>query len=99
MLSPSTDENKPQLEHIQADFVTSAVLGVGGHHKSGDVRRLNGVIPRMNITPNPLAQETGSDKVSHALPVPKPIPLFTQLHPKLFAGWLVKIQNQIQISN
>jgi len=53
----------------------------------------------MNITPNPLAQETGSDKVSHALPVPKPIPLFTQLHPKLFAGWLVKIQNQIQISN
>ncbi|XP_039497351.1 interference hedgehog isoform X1 [Drosophila santomea] len=56
------DENKPQLEHIQADFVTSAVLGAGGHHKSGDVRRLNGVIPRMNITPNPLAQETASDK-------------------------------------
>ncbi|KQS26039.1 interference hedgehog isoform X4 [Drosophila erecta] len=60
--SQPEDENKPQLEHIQADFVTSAVLGVGGHHKSGDVRRLNGVIPRMNITPNPLAQETASDK-------------------------------------
>ncbi|KAH8420363.1 hypothetical protein KR009_009651 [Drosophila setifemur] len=56
------EENKPQLEHIQADFVTSAVLGVGGHHKTGDVRRLNGVIPRMNITPNPLAQEAASDK-------------------------------------
>ncbi|XP_017095082.2 interference hedgehog isoform X2 [Drosophila bipectinata] len=56
------EENKPNLEHIQADFVTSAVLGVGGHHKSGDVRRLNGVIPRMNITPNPLAQEAASDK-------------------------------------
>ncbi|XP_052857273.1 interference hedgehog isoform X2 [Drosophila gunungcola] len=61
------DENKPQLEHIQADFVTSAVLGVGGHHKSGDVRRLNGVIPRMNITPNPLAQETASDKNNSGL--------------------------------
>ncbi|EDW26023.1 GL14456 [Drosophila persimilis] len=61
--SQPEDENKPQLEHIQADFVTSAVLGVGGHHKSGgDVRRLNGVIPRMNITPNPLAQDTASDK-------------------------------------
>ncbi|XP_017037994.1 interference hedgehog isoform X2 [Drosophila kikkawai] len=61
--SQPEDENKPQLEHIQADFVTSAVLGVGGHHKSGDVRRLNGVIPRMNITPNPLAgQEATSDK-------------------------------------
>ncbi|KAH8373161.1 hypothetical protein KR200_012039 [Drosophila serrata] len=61
--SQPEDENKPQLEHIQADFVTSAVLGVGGHHKSGDVRRLNGVIPRMNITPNPLAaQEAASDK-------------------------------------
>ncbi|XP_017048111.1 interference hedgehog isoform X1 [Drosophila ficusphila] len=61
------DENKPQLEHIQADFVTSAVLGVGGHHKSGDVRRLNGVIPRMNITPNPLAQEAASDKTNSGL--------------------------------
>ncbi|XP_044249756.1 interference hedgehog isoform X2 [Drosophila takahashii] len=69
------DENKPQLEHIQADFVTSAVLGVGGHHKSGDVRRLNGVIPRMNITPNPLAQETASDKTNglhHAQPYHPP---------------------------
>lgn len=65
--SQPEDENKPQLEHIQADFVTSAVLGVGGHHKSGDVRRLNGVIPRMNITPNPLAQETGSDKTNSGL--------------------------------
>ncbi|XP_043949057.1 interference hedgehog isoform X2 [Drosophila biarmipes] len=65
--SQPEDENKPQLEHIQADFVTSAVLGVGGHHKSGDVRRLNGVIPRMNITPNPLAQETGSDKTNCGL--------------------------------
>ncbi|XP_034671847.1 interference hedgehog isoform X1 [Drosophila subobscura] len=61
--SQPEDENKPQLDHIQADFVTSAVLGVGGHHKSGgDVRRLNGVIPRMNITPNPLAQDAASDK-------------------------------------
>nr|AAL27644.1 SD07678p [Drosophila melanogaster] len=65
--SQPEDENKPQLEHIQADFVTSAVLGVGGHHKSGDVRRLNGVIPRMNITPNPLAQETASDKNNSGL--------------------------------
>jgi len=83
------------LEHIQADFVTSAVLGVGGHHKSGDVRRLNGVIPRMNITPNPLAQETASDKVNHELPGLNSSSIFTQLHPKLFAGWLVKIQIQI----
>ncbi|XP_036338791.1 interference hedgehog isoform X2 [Rhagoletis pomonella] len=49
------DEDKPQLDHIQADFVTPSVLGVAAHHKSG--HRLNGVIPRMNITPNPLAQE------------------------------------------
>ncbi|XP_030377959.1 interference hedgehog [Scaptodrosophila lebanonensis] len=56
------DENKPQLDHIQADFVTSAVLGVSPHHKVGDVRRLNGVIPRMNITPNPLAQDAAADK-------------------------------------
>lgn len=64
-----TDENKPQLDHIQADFVTSAVLGVVPHHnhKSGDVRRLNGVIPRMNITPNPLAQDPTADKVSKAV--------------------------------
>lgn len=68
-LSPVTDENKPQLDHIQADFVTSAVLGVAPHHnhKSGDVRRLNGVIPRMNITPNPLAQDPTADKVSRAV--------------------------------
>ncbi|KAH8289103.1 hypothetical protein KR054_000388 [Drosophila jambulina] len=61
--SQPEDSNKPQLEHIQADFVTSAVLG-HHHHKSGDVRRLNGVIPRMNITPNPLASQetTNSDK-------------------------------------
>ncbi|XP_033168509.1 interference hedgehog isoform X2 [Drosophila mauritiana] len=65
--SQPEDENKPQLEHIQADFVTSAVLGVGGHHKSGDVRRLNGVVPRMNITPNPMAQETASDKNNSGL--------------------------------
>jgi len=60
-----SDENKPQLDHIQADFVTSAVLGVAPHHnhKAGDVRRLNGVIPRMNITPNPLAQDPTADKV------------------------------------
>lgn len=44
---------------MQADFVTPSVLGVASHHKSG--HRLNGVIPRMNITPNPLAQE--ADKV------------------------------------
>ncbi|XP_046867433.1 interference hedgehog isoform X2 [Drosophila willistoni] len=64
------DENKPQLDHIQADFVTSAVLGVAPHHhKAGDVRRLNGVIPRMNITPNPLAasQDPASGDKSNAV--------------------------------
>ncbi|XP_030246105.1 general transcriptional corepressor CYC8 isoform X1 [Drosophila navojoa] len=68
--SQPEDENKPQLDHIQADFVTSAVLGVAPHHnhnhghghKPGDLRRLNGVIPRMNITPNPLAQDPAADK-------------------------------------
>lgn len=60
--------------------MTSAVLGVGGHHKSGDVRRLNGVIPRMNITPNPLAQEAASDKVSNQ-PSPSSSLTFSQLHP------------------
>ncbi|XP_060661795.1 uncharacterized protein LOC132795218 isoform X3 [Drosophila nasuta] len=62
--APLEDENKPQLDHIQADFVSSAVLGVAPHHnhKAGDVRRLNGVIPRMNITPNPLAQDPTADK-------------------------------------
>ncbi|XP_037935674.1 interference hedgehog isoform X2 [Teleopsis dalmanni] len=49
------DEDKPQLDHLQADFVVPGVLGVNTHHKSG--HRLNGVMPRMNITPNPLAQE------------------------------------------
>ncbi|XP_054727070.1 interference hedgehog isoform X1 [Anastrepha obliqua] len=56
----SEDENKPQLDHIQADFVTPSVLGVATHHKSG--HRLNGVIPRMNITPNPLAQEADKNR-------------------------------------
>ncbi|KAH8387839.1 hypothetical protein KR093_009855 [Drosophila rubida] len=62
--APPEDENKPQLDHIQADFVSSGVLGVAPHHnhKAGDVRRLNGVIPRMNITPNPLAQDPTADK-------------------------------------
>ena len=54
------EENKPQLDHIQADFVTPQVLGVNNHHKN-TTHRLNGVLPRMNITPNPLAQE--ADKV------------------------------------
>lgn len=56
------DENKPQLDHIQSDFVSPQVqvLGVNNHHKGN--HRLNGVLPRMNITPNPLAQE--ADKVS-----------------------------------
>lgn len=57
------DENKSQLDHIQTDFVTPQVLGVSAHHKNGsNGHRLNGVLPRMNITPNPLAQD-GSDKV------------------------------------
>ncbi|XP_067635642.1 interference hedgehog isoform X2 [Eurosta solidaginis] len=58
--SQSEDEDKPQLDHIQADFVTPSVLGVTTHHKSG--HRLNGVIPRMNITPNPLAQEADKNR-------------------------------------
>ncbi|XP_053952186.1 interference hedgehog [Anastrepha ludens] len=74
----SEDENKPQLDHIQADFVTPSVLGVATHHKSG--HRLNGVIPRMNITPNPLAQEAdkahlGSHQgLHHAQPYHPPPP-------------------------
>ncbi|XP_011183135.1 interference hedgehog isoform X1 [Zeugodacus cucurbitae] len=58
--APPEDEDKPQLDHIQADFVTPSVLGVAPHHKSG--HRLNGVIPRMNITPNPLAQEADKNR-------------------------------------
>ncbi|XP_067635643.1 interference hedgehog isoform X3 [Eurosta solidaginis] len=76
--SQSEDEDKPQLDHIQADFVTPSVLGVTTHHKSG--HRLNGVIPRMNITPNPLAQEAdkahlGSHQgLHHAQPYNQPPP-------------------------
>lgn len=109
-LSPVTDENKPQLDHIQADFVTSAVLGVAPHHnhKSGDVRRLNGVIPRMNITPNPLAQDPTADKVSRAVFQLCSIYILVcyssfhrfhllelqkQKQKNIFAGWLVKIRN------
>lgn len=59
------DENKSQLDHIQTDFVTPQVLGVSAHHKNGsNGHRLNGVLPRMNITPNPLAQDS-SDKVGY----------------------------------
>ncbi|XP_065364606.1 interference hedgehog [Calliphora vicina] len=59
------EENKPQLDHIQADFVAPQVMGVNNHHKAN--HRLNGVLPRMNITPNPLAQE--ADKgIHHAQP-------------------------------
>ncbi|XP_046801983.1 interference hedgehog isoform X2 [Lucilia cuprina] len=54
--SQAEEENKPQLDHIQADFVSPQVLGVNNHHKANN-HRLNGVLPRMNITPNPLAQE------------------------------------------
>ncbi|XP_059223024.1 interference hedgehog-like isoform X2 [Stomoxys calcitrans] len=71
--SQNEDENKPQLDHIQADFVTPQVqvLGVNNHHKGN--HRLNGVLPRMNITPNPLAQEAdkahlASQGIHHAQP-------------------------------
>ncbi|XP_061397752.1 interference hedgehog [Musca vetustissima] len=60
--SQSEDENKPQLDHIQSDFVSPQVqvLGVNNHHKGN--HRLNGVLPRMNITPNPLAQEADKNR-------------------------------------
>ncbi|XP_055909843.1 interference hedgehog [Eupeodes corollae] len=50
--SQSGDEDKPQLDNIQAEFVTSSVIGSQSHKPS---HRMNGVLPRMNITPNPLA--------------------------------------------
>lgn len=61
-----THENKAHPDHIQAEtngFPVGAGAGNGrilsspGHKNS----RLNGVVPRMNITANPLA--TDGDKV------------------------------------
>lgn len=74
------DENKPQLDHIQSDFVSPQVqvLGVNNHHKGN--HRLNGVLPRMNITPNPLAQE--ADKVS--------VGINHYRYSKHFALWKIK---------
>uniref|UniRef100_A0ABK9NH39 Interference hedgehog n=1 Tax=Glossina morsitans morsitans TaxID=37546 RepID=A0ABK9NH39_GLOMM len=61
--SQTEDQNKPQLDHMQADFVTPQVLSVSSHHKNGSSgSRLNGVLPRMNITPNPLAQEADKNR-------------------------------------
>ncbi|XP_019891234.2 interference hedgehog [Musca domestica] len=82
--SQSEDENKPQLDHIQADFVSPQVqvLGVNNHHKGN--HRLNGVLPRMNITPNPLAQEAdkahlASQGIHHAQPYYQTPPTPTML--------------------
>ncbi|XP_073828097.1 brother of ihog isoform X2 [Musca autumnalis] len=78
------DENKPQLDHIQADFGSPQVqvLGVNNHHKGN--HRLNGVLPRMNITPNPLAQEAdkahlASQGIHHAQPYYQTPPTPTML--------------------
>lgn len=64
--SDDTHENKAHPDHIQADTNGFTVGSGGGNgriigstgHKN---HRLNGVVPRMNITPNPLA--TDGDKV------------------------------------
>lgn len=64
-LPEDTNENKAHPDHIQAGgepngFVSSAGGNARLSHKSG---RLNGVVPRMNITSNPMASPDG-DKVA-----------------------------------
>lgn len=59
------NENKTHPNHIQAE--TNGFAGGNGRVLSSPTihsknSRLNGVVPRMNITSNPLAQDTG-DKV------------------------------------
>lgn len=63
IFSDDTNENKAHPDHIQAE--PNGFAGANGRvlisspiHKSS---RLNGVVPRMNITSNPLAQD--GDKV------------------------------------
>lgn len=63
--SDDANENKAHPDHIQAGEPNGFVSSGGGgnarlSHKSG---RLNGVVPRMNITSNPLASPDG-DKVA-----------------------------------
>lgn len=66
LFADDAHENKAHPDHIQAESNGFAVGGGTGNgrilsspgHKSS---RLNGVVPRMNITPNPLA--TDGDKV------------------------------------
>lgn len=64
-ISDDANENKAHPDHIQAGEPNGFVSSGGGgnarlSHKSG---RLNGVVPRMNITSNPLASPDG-DKVA-----------------------------------
>jgi hypothetical protein len=66
-ISDDITENKSHPDHIQADsngFAGSngRVLGASPMHKTS---RLNGVVSRMNITPNPLAQD--GDKVNYVM--------------------------------
>ncbi|XP_055840511.1 interference hedgehog [Episyrphus balteatus] len=86
--SQSGDEDKPQLDTIQAEFVTSSVIGSQSHKPN---HRMNGVLPRMNITPNPLALDgdkpattTMSTLPYHhrtSPPTQSPIMLQKQIHP------------------